>query len=90
MRRNHDERMRTTIEISESDHALFKALTTQRGVTLGEIMVELAKASLDFGLRESAVKYRIKVNPKTGLPVLYGGSRIVASEEVKKYLDNEQ
>lgn len=82
--------MRTTIDIPDSDHALFRALAAQRGVTLGEIMVELAKSALKPSVREPVAEYRIETNPETGLPVLRGGKRVVTTEEVKKFLDETE
>ncbi len=81
--------MRTTIDIPDQDHALFKALAQQRGKTLGEMLIELARSGLQPGVREPAGDYRINIDAKTGLPILSGGSRVITPEEVKKFLDDE-
>ena len=86
---HHDVLMRTTIDIPDQDHALFKALARQRGQTLGETLVELAKERLN----PDADNYggvRLERSPITGFLVVAGGERIITPEEVKQFLEDSE
>lgn len=89
MRAHHDAFVRTTIDIPDQDHALFKALARQRGLTLGEILVSLAKERLDPD-REGRSGVRLERDEQTGFLVIKGGQRLITHEEVKRFLDETE
>ena len=81
--------MRTTIDIPERDHRIFTSLARAQGVSLSQLVVELARRGLRApvtGVEEASPRYT--VNPSTGFPLFYSG-RPITIEDVKALEDDE-
>lgn len=80
--------MRTTIDLPERDHQLFKALARERGTSLSKLILELAHRGLEApsSLREPQPVYR--TDSMTGLPVFRSG-RPITSDDVRALEDDE-
>jgi hypothetical protein len=78
--------MRTTIDIPESDHRIFKSLAHAQNTSLSKIVLELARRGLESPrqVAESPAVYR--VSPVTGLPTFRSG-RPVTVEDVRALED---
>lgn len=78
--------VRTTISISERDHALFTSLARAQRTTLGKLLVELARSGLkaSSGIAEAVPTYT--TDPQTGLGVFRSG-RPVTIDDVKALED---
>lgn len=80
--------MRTTIDIPASDHALFRALARQRGVSLGKVLVDLAKTAINP--EAGADGPRLQRDPETGFMVICGGERLVTHEDVRRFFEESE
>lgn len=78
--------MRTTIDIPESDHALFTNLARAQQVTLGKLIVELARRGLEAPAMLAEAPPRYAVDPVTGLGLFRSG-RPITNEDVKAFVD---
>lgn len=79
--------MRTTIDIPEQDHRMFRSLAHAQNTSLSKLIVELARRGLESPQRvdESAGVYL--VSEVTGLPT-FRSDRPITMEDVKS-LDDE-
>lgn len=79
--------MRTTIDIPEQEHRLFRSLAHLQNTSLSKLIVELARRGLEASQRveESAAVY--KVSPITGLPT-FRSKRPITAEDVRS-LEND-
>jgi hypothetical protein len=80
--------MRTTIDIPEREHQIFKSLAHAQNTSLSKIIVELARSGLEAkrGVGEPLAGY--KVSPVTGLPTFQSG-RTITAEDVRSLDENE-
>jgi hypothetical protein len=78
--------MRTTIDIPERDHRLFRSLAHAQNTSLSKLVVELARRGLEAPghVEESPEVYDIST--VTGLPTFRSG-RPITSEDVKSLED---
>jgi len=79
--------MRTTIDIPEQEHRLFRSLAHLQNTSLSKLIVELARRGLEASQRveESAAIYT--VSPITGLPT-FRSKRPITSEDVRSLEDD--
>jgi hypothetical protein len=79
--------MRTTLNISEREHALFTSLAREQGTSFSKLVVELALRGLKApGVAEARASY--EVDPETGLRV-FRSDKPVTLEDVKALEDEE-
>lgn len=78
--------MRTTIDIPEREHRLFKSLAHAQNTTLSKIVLELARRGLETSGRISETRAGNEVNPSTGLPTFRSG-RPITEEDVRTLED---
>lgn len=78
--------MRTTIDIPERDHRLFRSLAHERNISLSKLVVELARRGLESPgcADESAGVFEISA--VTGLPTFRSG-RPITIEDVRSLED---
>ena len=77
--------MRTTIDLPESDHALFRALARARGVSLSSVIIDLCK----LGLRrdsEEEQPYKQSFSSITGLPTI-SSAKPVTNAQIADFLN---
>ncbi len=79
--------MRTTLDISDREHALFTSLARQQGVSLSKLLVELALRGLQAPANVADAPGKYDVDPETGLRVFRTG-RPVTIDDVRA-LDDE-
>lgn len=78
-------RMRTTIDLPEAEHALFRALARARDVTVSAVILDLCS----LGLASKGHEFKAKTfSPITGLPTI-ASSNPVSNARVAEFL-NEQ
>jgi hypothetical protein len=79
--------MRTTIDIPEQEHRLFRSLALLQNTSLSKLIVELARRGLEASQRveESAAVYT--VSPVTGLPT-FRSKRPITAEDVRSLEDD--
>jgi hypothetical protein len=79
--------MRTTLDISEREHALFTALARERRTSFSKLVVELALRGLkNTGVGDAPAGYRI--DPETGLPLFRSGQPL-SGDDIKALEDEE-
>lgn len=78
--------MRTTIDIPERDHEVFRSLARAQGKSLSQVLVELARRGLQ-PLAEDREPGSVERDPRTGLRVFRSG-RPITSEEVRAFLED--
>lgn len=76
--------MRTTVDLPESDLALFRSLARAQGLTVSQLILNLARG----GLRQESSVSRLSLNPLTGLPTI-SSAQAVSVDEVRKFLTEE-
>lgn len=79
--------MRTTIDISDRQHALFMSLARAQRTSLGKLLVELAERGLQTNVAEAPAKYEL--DPDTGLGIFRSG-RPVTEDDVKALEDEDE
>lgn len=80
--------MRTTVDLSEREHALFTSLARERRISFSRLMVELALRGLKAPSAVAESKLVYEVDEETGLPVFDSG-HVVTDEDVKALEDEE-
>lgn len=79
--------MRTTLDLSEREHALFTALAREKRTSFSKLVVELALRGLkSAGVADAPAGYR--TDPETGLPLFRSGGP-VSGDDVKALEDEE-
>lgn len=78
--------MRTTIDIPERDHRLFKSLAHARNTSLSKIVLELARRGLETSGRVGESPAAYEISSVTGLPTFRSG-RPITSEDVRTLED---
>ena len=79
--------MRTTLDISEREHALFTTLAREKRTSFSKLVVELALRGLKTaGVADAPAGYR--TDPETGLPLFRSG-RTISGDDVKALEDAE-
>ena len=81
----YDACMRTTIDLPPELHRQAKAIANDRSWTLSEAVAWLMRR----GLGEELSKPEIGWDDLTGLPTVRIG-RVITSEEVKRFIDEEE
>ena len=76
--------IRTTVDLPESDLALFKSLARAQGVTVSQLILNLARG----GLRQESSVGPLSLNPLTGLPTIRS-TQAVSVDEVRQFLSEE-
>ena len=76
--------MRTTIDLPESDHALFRALARARGVSLSSVIIDLCALGLRSGSEEQP--YKQCFSSITGLPTI-SSAKPVTTAQIADFLN---
>lgn len=80
--------MRTTIDIPEREHRIFKSLAHARNTSLSKIVVELARRGLETTGKVSEPEPKYEISPVTGFPT-FRSERPVTAEDVRSLEDEE-
>lgn len=78
----HDSSMRTTVDLPEDMHQIVTSLAAQTRRSLSQTVVDLMRRGLAVPAHTTATDAALRVDAKTGLPVLRG-SRAITPEDVK-------
>lgn len=78
--------MRTTIDIPERDHRLFRSLAHAQNTSLSKLVVELARRGLEAPGRVDESPGVYEVSAVTGLPTFRSG-RTITIEDFKSLED---
>jgi len=78
--------MRTTIDIPERDHRLFRSLAHARNISLSKLVVELARRGLEAPGRVDESPGIYEVSQVTGLPTFHS-SHPISIEDVRSLED---
>ena len=87
MQPHHDAPMRTTVDLPEDLHRIVTSLATHTRRSLSQTAADLMRRGLATPARAAGRASAVRVDSKTGLPVLHG-SRAITPEDVKA-LDDE-
>ncbi len=85
MQPHHDAAMRTTVDLPEDLHRIVTSLATHTRRSLSQTAADLMRLGLAAPTRAGKAS-AVRVNSKTGLPVLHG-SRAITPEDVKALED---
>jgi hypothetical protein len=86
MQPHHDATMRTTVDLPEDLHRIVTSLATHTRRSLSQTAADLMRRGLATPARTAAAGSAVRVDAKTGLPVLHG-SRAITPEDVKALED---
>jgi len=78
--------MRTTIDIPERDHRLFKSLAQAQNTSLSKLMVELARRGLGAPASVAEIAEAYQTSAVTGLPT-FRSRRPITIEDVRSLED---
>lgn len=81
-----DQLMRTTIDIPEQEHRLFRSLAHAQNTSLSKLIVELARRGLEMPCRVDEPAGSYQTSEVTGLPTFRSG-RPITIEDVKSLED---
>jgi hypothetical protein len=87
MQVHHDASMRTTVDLPEDLHRIVTSLATHTRRSLSQTAADLMRKGLAAPSRSSGTSSAVRMNTKTGLPVLHG-SRAITPEDVKALEDD--
>jgi hypothetical protein len=79
--------VRTTLDISERDHALYTSLARAQRTSFSKLLLALAKSGLESANRINEAAPAYQVDPQTGLGVFRSG-RPITLDDVKA-LEND-
>jgi hypothetical protein len=77
--------MRTTIDLPETEHALFQALAKSRGISVSAVILDLCGIGLAYRSMEIGAK---SFSPITGLPTI-ASAKPVTNAHVADFLDEQ-
>jgi hypothetical protein len=86
MHPHHDASMRTTVDLPEDLHRIVTSLATHTRRSLSQTAADLMRLGLAAPTRAAGKASAVRMNAKTGLPVLRG-SRAITPEDVKALED---
>jgi hypothetical protein len=86
MQPHHDASMRTTVDLPEDLHRIVTSLAIHTRRSLSQTAADLMRRGLVTPARTAAKDSAVRVDAKTGLPVLRG-SRAITPEDVKALED---
>jgi hypothetical protein len=78
--------MRTTVDLPEDLHRIVTSLATHTRRSFSQTAADLMRQGLAAPSRSSSAASAVRMNAKTGLPVLHG-SRAITPEDVKALED---
>jgi hypothetical protein len=78
--------MRTTLDISEREHALYTSLARAQHTSLSKLLLNLAQRGLESASRMAGDAPAYRVDPQTGLGVFRSGQPVTL-DDVRAFED---